>query len=194
MSDNTLSRRAVLGSAVSIALVPSLASRALGASDQVASLSARGGELLKGLPRYLHTATGLADGRILMVGGYHTPEHVRAKTTSMPSASVQIYDPLTDTWSDAASLACPRARHAATLLPDGRVAVSGGVNQVALSSIEVYDPRQDKWAPAAPLPMPLFDHAMTATRTQVIVSGGDAGTSALAIKLMRPTLFNAPEE
>src|SRR5262245_11819893 len=49
------------------------------------------------LPRTEHTATELADGRILVVGG-------RALSSSEPLATAEIYDPGTDTWTTAGSL------------------------------------------------------------------------------------------
>ena len=58
-------------------------------------------------------------------------------------ASAEIYNPAHGTWSPTAVMSTPRYGHTATLLPDGRVLVSGGgfagVNPI-LASAEIYSP------------------------------------------------------
>jgi hypothetical protein len=92
-----------------------------------------------------HTATLLADGRVLVVGGwaYDLDPH-------NPTDSAEIFDPRSGKWSSTGSLNDARAYHTATLLPDGRVLVVGGhmrealpdgsTETVALDSAEVYEP------------------------------------------------------
>lgn len=79
-------------------------------------------------PRVQHTATLLADGRVFVTGG------TSAINASDPIASLgnilsssQIYNPVSNSWSGAASLPDPRIGHAASLLPSGRVLISGGL-------------------------------------------------------------------
>ena len=92
-------------------------------------------------PRYLHTATLLQDGTVLVAGG-------------MPSGSVatnssEIYDPNYgdpnyDVWTTGASLNRARYLHTATLLQDGTVLAAGGVGPTgnAISSCEIYNETQ----------------------------------------------------
>jgi hypothetical protein len=54
--------------------------------------------------------------------------------------TAELYDPDTNTWSSAASMASGRAAHTATLLPSGKVLVSGGYTTGNLSSAELYTP------------------------------------------------------
>ncbi len=75
-------------------------------------------------PRYLHTATPLANGKVLVAGGYHIP----SLGSELNLASTELYDPTSDTWSPAGSLATARSLHTATLLPNGKVLVVGGYN------------------------------------------------------------------
>ncbi|MBI3752329.1 MAG: hypothetical protein HY263_11815 [Chloroflexi bacterium] len=87
--------------------------------------------------RAFHTATRLGDGRVLIVGG--SPA---AWNNSSTLDSAEIYDPATGTFSTTGSLSFGLTFHAATLLKDGRVLITGGNNgyQGNLASTEIYDP------------------------------------------------------
>ncbi len=67
--------------------------------------------------RYLHTATTLADGRVLVIGG-RAADDLTQRTTAW------LFDGTT--WSNAGSIGAGRSVHTATLLNDGRVLVFGG--------------------------------------------------------------------
>src|SRR5260221_5809249 len=60
------------------------------------------------IARYGHTATLLANGKVLVAGGYG---YDNAATNS-----AELYDPATGTWTNAGSLIIARADHTATLL------------------------------------------------------------------------------
>jgi N-acetylneuraminic acid mutarotase len=69
-------------------------------------------------------------------------------------ASVEVYDPATETSTLAAPLPEPRVHHTATLLPNGEVLVAGGgqgseisipTGDGVLASAVVYDPARDAW-------------------------------------------------
>jgi hypothetical protein len=57
-----------------------------------------------------------------------------------PSASAELYDPASETWSVTGSLNTARAGHTATLLANGMVLVAGGFDSsfIALASAELY--------------------------------------------------------
>ena len=125
--------------------------------------------------RHDHSATLLQDGRILIVGGLQ--ERV---VGSMGLASAETYDPATGTWDATGSLNIGRTDHTATLLLDGRVLVTGGMDGYSgstLASAEVYDPVSGIWSLVAPLSVPRRGH--TATRLadgRVLVAGGRYST------------------
>ena len=97
-----------------------------------------------GTPRALHTATLLADGRVLVVGG---------KNGGGTLASAEIYDPVANAWTAAAAMSVPRVLHAATRMLDGKVLVTAGRNSSGnLASAEIYDPATNEWHAAASLP------------------------------------------
>ena len=83
-------------------------------------------------PRTRYTATLLQDGRVLLVGGYTTTKHWDLGTilNEPPTRSAELFDPATQSFVVTGELTVPRAGHAATLLQDGRVLVTGGSGDV----------------------------------------------------------------
>jgi MYXO-CTERM domain-containing protein len=79
-------------------------------------------------PRGYATATALADGRVLVVGGCADP------LCATVLGDAEVYDPALDAWSDAGSMTSPRAGHTATLLADGAVLVAGGCADAACTT------------------------------------------------------------
>jgi deoxycytidylate deaminase len=87
-----------------------------------------------------HTATLLNDGRVLVAGGCNNLQSSEVFCNNFLS-SAEIYDPGTRTFTLVQSMATARRGHTATLLPDGRVLISGGVDGAgALASAEIYNP------------------------------------------------------
>lgn len=83
-----------------------------------------------------HTATLLADGRVLVAGG-------RASTLSTGYLSTaEVWDSATGTFSPTGSLAGARDEHTAVLLPDGRLIIAGGYDEDSRSValIETWNP------------------------------------------------------
>ena len=117
------------------------------------------------------TATSLADGRVLLVGGGEV---------AAPGVAVEWYDPAAGRWASAAPLPEPRAGHTATLLPDGRVLVVGGETAGGgLAGAALYDPRADTWTVVAPPPAPASGHTATLLRDgRVLVVGGRGADGA----------------
>ena len=92
-----------------------------------------------GPKRGFYTSTLLADGRVLLSGGYDPT----AGKTEGYLATCELYDPVTGKLSLTGSMAAARLAHSATTLLDGRVLVAGGVggsDPFNLSSAELYQP------------------------------------------------------
>lgn len=76
--------------------------------------------------RVLHTATRLADGRVVVAGG---SQGTLIATT--PIANVDVFNPASNSWTSAPALLAPRAGHVAHRLPDGLLVLFGGQDAVA---------------------------------------------------------------
>ncbi len=135
--------------------------------------------------REFHTATLLADGRVLVTGGFYGCDDAMCTD----NADAEIYNPATGTWSAAGKMEISREQHTATLLPDGRVLVAGGLHDIplggatarkVLSSAELYDPATGTWTAAASMVDKHAGHTATLLNDgQVLIAGGLTSTTEL---------------
>ncbi|MGK3968004.1 kelch repeat-containing protein [Sorangium sp. So ce118] len=118
-----------------------------------------------GAARYLHTATLLSTGKVLVAGGFFD-----ASATN----EAELYDPVTDSWGPAGSLRTVRQEHTATLLSTGKVLVTGGRGESdLLATVELYDPVTDSWSPAGSMSVARSSHSATRLPSgKVLVAGG----------------------
>ncbi len=148
-------------------------------------------------PRVFHTATPLADGKVLIVGG--AAELVDASATcgggcrrATATTSASLYDPAKGTFTPVGGLSTPRMFHTATRLSDGRVVVAGGTREALLrpvdparypfpvdptapvASVELYDPAQRAFVASEedPAGARVFAAATTMSTGEVIITGG----------------------
>jgi N-acetylneuraminic acid mutarotase len=94
------------------------------------------------------TATLLHDGSVLVAGGMDT-RPINASDTPA-SAAAEVYDPSAGTWGATGDLIQARTRHTATLLPDARVLVAGGISVRGSYDSDVLD-RAPGWLSSAEL-------------------------------------------
>lgn len=124
----------------------------------------------------------LPSGKVLIVG-------------ALNDASAELFDPATQTFSLTGSMTTPRAGATATLLPDGRVLVAGGVATavpVTLSSAELYDPASGTFSPTASMAQTRWAHTATLLQDgRVLVTGGSgaAGPAQDTTHLKSAELF-----
>ncbi len=80
-----------------------------------------------------HTASKLPDGRVLVAGGNSAVSSTdpTAFVTSA-TASTELFDPVTNTFSAGPNLAEPKTFHEATTLSNGKVLVSGGLSFIVI--------------------------------------------------------------
>lgn len=142
-------------------------------SDTAAPTSAEGrvvavGEM--GSARADHTATDLADGRILIAGGFVGDES--------SAAGAELYDPATGAFSTTGPMATPRYSHSATRLLDGRVLLAGGYGAGGeyLRTTEIYDPATGSFTTAGAMTTARAGHATVALRDGRVLMAGGVGT------------------
>lgn len=129
-----------------------------------------------GAPRTGHTATRLADGRILVCGGRDSTCVLGCLQRVWSSA--ECFDPRTGAFSPVGDMAQARYGHTATLLPDGRVLIAGGTtpdlpDTDVSAAIEVFDPATGRFSPAGSLLRPRSHHTATLlTDGQILFAGG----------------------
>ncbi len=118
-------------------------------------------------PRFGHTATLLANGKVLVAGG-------STGCCGFAFTSAELYDPAAGTWSATGSMITGSYEHTATLLPNGKVLVTGGTEfSSVFSRAELYDPAAGTWSATGSMSTPRDGHKATLLASgKVLVAGG----------------------
>jgi uncharacterized protein YjdB len=133
-------------------------------------------------PRYGHTATLLQNGQVLIAGGDTDP------TPSAAFNTAEIFDLPSETFTPVpVPMTTPREGHAAALLNNGQVLITGGDNPPtgSLNSAEIYDPPSNTFtAVTVVMTVPRILQVMNVLNGgKVLIAGGatDSGGSSTVL-------------
>ncbi|MGA3328238.1 MAG: kelch repeat-containing protein, partial [Terriglobia bacterium] len=122
--------------------------------------------------RAYHTATLLNNGLVLIAGGYGC---TGASCTPTALGSAALYNPATGTFTLTGSLNTGRQQHTATLLSNGMVLITGGMDPSGnvLASAELYNPATGTFRVTGGLLNARFTHTSTLLGNgMVLIVGG----------------------
>jgi len=108
------------------------------------------------------------NGKIYVPGGI-------INNAGIPTNSVEVYDPSTDSWSDISPM--PEALHHHTAVElNGKLYIIGGYNAQLFSSqtdkVQEYDPQTGIWTEKQSLPYPIASHTSVALDGKIYLFGG----------------------
>ncbi len=129
-----------------------------------------------------HTATLLADGRVLVAGGVDNGAYLNTS---------EIYDPSANSWTSLAdTLASPHAYHSATRLYNGKVLLAGGYSGSGYPTVtELFDPATNLWDGSGVLTTGRAYHGVTLLPNgYVLAAGGNNGVAVATAEMYVPDM------
>lgn len=124
--------------------------------DPATGLFTSTGDLVVG-GRWACTATLLSDGRVLVAGGRDAEDVFDA----FPLNDAELYDPATGSFKVTGSMTEFRYQHAATLLNNGQVLLTGGFNGTPVPDAELFDPSKESFSQAGSMGTARAQHTAT---------------------------------
>ena len=128
--------------------------------------------------RQWHTASLLADGKVLVAGGM-------VDNAETATATAELFDPTTQMFTATKGpLAAARGFHTATVLKDGTVLVTGGDDMTTtLASAEVYDPTAETFSPTGSMGSTRESHTATLLNDGTVLVNGGIGSGEATAEL-----------
>jgi N-acetylneuraminic acid mutarotase len=115
-------------------------------------------------------SSGFTNGKWYVLGGEHLEE-----ADTMNSAELDIYDPLTDSWSRGADMPVPTSHvHQSTIVYNGKILTFGGElsHNIPTAQVLMYDPTTNIWSLLGYLPGQRRAGTASLIGNKVYFSGG----------------------
>ncbi|MEQ8764207.1 MAG: hypothetical protein RL885_09785 [Planctomycetota bacterium] len=147
-------------------------------------------------PRYGHTSAQLADGRVLIIGGASQFSGTVTGRASTAIASTEIWDPVGDDFTGAATMSEPRFGASAIRLSSGKVLVAGGLTlrngtPTVSDTAELYDPGSGQFETPVSMGTARFGASLALLPDgNVLVAGGYTGDPNSPSATASTELFN----
>jgi energy-converting hydrogenase Eha subunit A len=109
-----------------------------------------------------------ANGLVYAVGGMNFED----------MATVEAYDPATNTWGAREPLPSPRSELSVAVVNNVLYAIGGIRDRTVVGTVEAYDPVTDSWMPRAPMPTPRADVGVAVVNGIIYTIGGASATSS----------------
>lgn len=120
-------------------------------------------------------ASSVVDGKIYVIGGGESPSNTNYNGLEC-YATVEEYDPATDTWTEKSPMPTARWAHSACTV-DGRIYVIGGSDSYGsgnfVNPVEMYEPAIDTWTQVSDVPRPMILSSSAVIDGKIYVIGGD---------------------
>src|ERR1035437_2221947 len=124
-----------------------------------------------------HTTTLLPNGKALVAGGSSNG------SGSGITNGAELYDSSSGTWTTTGALIIKRMYPTTTLLPNGKILITGGIDSSfnSIASSELYDPAAGTWAATGSLSTGRYAHTTTLLPNgKVLVAGGSGSAGYLS--------------
>jgi len=147
--------------------------------------------------RSFHTATLLADGRVLVAGGALVDAESSTDYPGSVLASAELYDPASNTWTAAEPMPFAAMNQSAALLSDHRVLVIGGVDRfldvppgtvptIGVRTAQIYEPATNSWSSAPSMSHERISPSITLLPNDQVLVVGDHGINENTAEIFDP--------
>lgn len=121
-------------------------------------------------------SVSVVNGKIYAMGGTGWPQIPNHPGPFL--ASVEVYDPKTNRWTEITEMPTPKSGHTASVI-NGKIYVIGGGFRgnglfEYLSAIEVYDPEADRWTQESDMPVGKSGHEAEVINGEIYILGGSS--------------------
>jgi N-acetylneuraminic acid mutarotase len=132
-------------------------------------------------------AIAVVNDKIYAIGGYYEEGEFPPLYYRYTLATVECYDPITDTWSTLADMPTPRYGLAAGVVNGKIYAIGGNSNDsIELNVTEEYNPDTNAWVTKAPMPTSRDGLAAAVVNNRIYAIGGWSGGSTDVIEEYDP--------